>query len=315
MSEIRCRELVGAYAVGALEPPEAAVLADHLLTCLRCRHVLAEAEETAALLAAVPPEMFLDEPADPNDPLLQRTLHAIRLEAAPGPAAVPPPAHADARRQAMQPMPTPNLRPVGPATPAGAVPAAAGADNGFPGWSGQSARSHRRRPQATTASQQQRKYKLVGAAAAAVLVMGGGVMIGAKLSNSTDSTSGDRTQAASVKTAEPTPSSSQVSQVASARPFKGSNPVTGVNVSVDVTPTDSGVQLTGTIKGLQSGQKCKLAVKDTVGNQTLVTTWTTPKKIPAGGFTFDKVASVPASILAAVEILDQHGQVLATAKA
>jgi hypothetical protein len=314
MSEIRCRELVGAYAVGALEPPEAAVLADHLLTCLRCRHVLAEAEETAALLAAVPPEMFMDEPADANDPLLRRTLHAIRVEAASAPhVAAPPPMqaqHADPRRQAMS---TPELRSVPSAgRPA---PAAAAAEGGFPGWSGKSAtaRSHRRRPQASTASQEQRKYKIVGAAAAAVLVLGGGVMLGAKLSGSTEPTSGRTQAASSVQSDRASAPSANTSGV---RLFTGDSGVTGVNAKVNLTPiTGGGVQLDGTVKGVQANQKCKIAVTDDVGTQTTVESWTTPGTIPATGATFSTVApGLDASKLVSVEVLDEHNQVMVTAE-
>ncbi|GAA3384508.1 zf-HC2 domain-containing protein [Cryptosporangium minutisporangium] len=183
MTEIRCRELVGAYAVGALEPPEAAMLADHLLTCTRCRHELDEAEQTAAALAAVPPEAFINEPADPNDALFMRTLHAIRLEAAaPAQASAPPPPQLRSVRGAE--------RPAGERTP----------DGGFPGWSGRTARSHRARPRASSATQQRRHLAYAGAAAAAVLVLGGGVLLGSNL-NDKDTT---RTEPVAEKTIAPT---------------------------------------------------------------------------------------------------------------
>jgi len=44
------QELLGAYALDAVEPEEAAVIELHLATCPRCRHELAEHREVAALL-------------------------------------------------------------------------------------------------------------------------------------------------------------------------------------------------------------------------------------------------------------------------
>ena len=305
MTEIRCRELVGAYAVGALEPPEAAVLADHLLTCLRCRHVLAEAEETAAMLAAVPPEMFLDGPADPNDPLLRRTLQAIRLEAAAPQVAGPPAQTAQTQLGIGHPSgPLPLTR------PAPRQPAPAAADGGFPGWSGQTARSHRRRAQATTATEQRRRYLLVGAAAAAVLVLGGGVMLGSKLAGEPDRPSSSTQQAASVRTTGPSgaPTSAPSATAApEAKVFTGSNSTTKVSATINVTPDGDVVHLSGTVTGLQPGQECKLYVTDDVGAQKFVTTWT------AKGATasLDAVASIdPARQVAEVELLNAQNEVL-----
>ena len=305
MTEIRCRELVGAYAVGALEPPEAAVLADHLLTCLRCRHVLAEAEETAAMLAAVPPEMFLDEPADPNDPLLFRTLQAIRLE-----AAAPPQVASPTQAQAGPAQVGPRRQPGPMAQPIPRQPVPASAAGGFPGWSGQTARSHRRRAQASSASQQRRRYKLVGAAAAAVLVLGGGVMLGSKLAGDTGPSTSP-TQAASVGKAGTTPSS-PATTAAGARTLQGTSPTTGVSATVDVTPSDGVVQLSGTVTGLKDGQKYKLYVKSAVANSTQVGTWTA-KNVGTSGASFDLVASVDPADVAIVEILNAQDEVLVSA--
>jgi hypothetical protein len=310
MTEIRCRELVGAYAVGALEPPEAAVLADHLLTCLRCRHVLAEAEETAAMLAAVPPEMFLDEPADPNDPLLRRTLQAIRLEAA-APQVAGQAQAAQAQAGIRHPSgPLPLTR------PAPRQPSPAAAEGGFPGWSGQTARSHRRRAQATTATEQRRRYMLVGAAAAAVLVLGGGVMLGSKLTGDGSDQPSSPTraqQAASVRTATPAPSSSAAAEP-EAKVFAGSNSTTKVSATINVTPSDDQVQLTGTVTGLKPGQECKLYVVDDVGAQTFVSKWTAPKD---GDASVDAVATIdPARQVVEVDLLNaQNNEVLVTTHA
>lgn len=248
MTEIRCRELVGAYAVGALEPPEAAMLADHLLTCTRCQHVLAEAEETAAFMAAVPPEAFLDEPADPNDPLLMRTLRAIRLEAAAPPETFAPSTAAPPRR----------IGAAGPATPA--------PNAGFPGWSGQTARSHRRRPKAASARDQRRKLAFAGAAAAVVLVLGGGVMIGAKLTQSDDSTTRVGVVASQGDDVE-TPAPSSTAPVAGVKHLTGKDAANGVEVDVTATPGDGTTLLSVTVTGLPAGTQCTVTVTSSVGSE------------------------------------------------
>ncbi|MEU8225470.1 zf-HC2 domain-containing protein [Kribbella sp. NPDC048915] len=72
------RTQLGAYALGALEPAEAAEVDAHLATCAECRAELAELTELKAFLGEVPPEAFLDGPPDDGDLLLQRTLHEVR---------------------------------------------------------------------------------------------------------------------------------------------------------------------------------------------------------------------------------------------
>lgn len=295
MTEMQCRELVGAYAVGALEPPEAARLADHLLTCTRCRHELDEAEDTAALMAAVPPEAFIDEPADPNDPLLMRTLYAVRLEALeqvgpPRPAAGP-------QLQA--------VRGEGGARPAGSQTASGGS----PGRSGRTARSHRRRPRAASATQQRRQLAFAGAAAAAVLVLGGGVLIGSKMAGSDDPTT--RTapvaQQTSGTTAPPT------NQVAPAQfGLEGADPTTKATLNVNVTANDNGyltLDLEGS--GLPAGQDVEVVASSSVGNEVPVGT----VKVAASGVLDEtKLVEMSPTDLAAVSVRTSSAETLVTAK-
>jgi hypothetical protein len=78
------RTQLGAYALGALEPGEAAAVDEHLATCEECRAELAELNELTDFLGEVPPEAFLEGPPEGGDLLLQRTLREIReLEAEP----------------------------------------------------------------------------------------------------------------------------------------------------------------------------------------------------------------------------------------
>jgi hypothetical protein len=51
MNHDQIAELLGAYAVDAVEPDEAAVVEAHLATCARCRAEVAEHREVAALLS------------------------------------------------------------------------------------------------------------------------------------------------------------------------------------------------------------------------------------------------------------------------
>ncbi len=72
------RTQLGAYALGALEPAEAAAVDEHLATCAECRAELAELTEMKDFLGEVPPEAFLEGPPEGGDLLLQRTLREVR---------------------------------------------------------------------------------------------------------------------------------------------------------------------------------------------------------------------------------------------
>jgi anti-sigma factor RsiW len=75
------RSLLGAYALGGLDPREAQLVHDHLLTCADCRREVADLAALRAELDEVPPEAFLDGPPDGGDLILRRTLRAARAEA------------------------------------------------------------------------------------------------------------------------------------------------------------------------------------------------------------------------------------------
>ncbi|HZX02485.1 zf-HC2 domain-containing protein [Kribbella sp.] len=72
------RTQLGAYALGALEPAEAAEVEAHLATCAECQDELAELTELKNLLGEVPPEAFLDGPPENGELMLQRTLREAR---------------------------------------------------------------------------------------------------------------------------------------------------------------------------------------------------------------------------------------------
>lgn len=72
---------LGAYALGALDPGEAAEFEQrHLATCAQCRFDLNELMALRESLDEVPPEAFLDGPPEGGDMLLQRTLRQVRAE-------------------------------------------------------------------------------------------------------------------------------------------------------------------------------------------------------------------------------------------
>ncbi|TQS45422.1 anti-sigma factor family protein [Cryptosporangium phraense] len=255
MTEIQCRELVGAYAVGALEPPEAARLADHLLTCTRCRHELDEAEETAALMAAVPPESFIDELASPNDPLFLRTLEAIRFEAASTPPAAAPPARET-------PSPAPRLRAVPGSGRSEQAGGSRTSDPNFPGWSGQTARSHRARPRAGSGAQQRRHLAWAGAAAAAVLVLGGGVLLGVNLAGDDGSTTRTTTVADQNPTTGPaTP------EVGGAQAVFRGDAATGAHLEVSATGYDTYTRLEVTGTKLPPNTKVQIVAQDGINTE------------------------------------------------
>lgn len=79
---------LGAYALGALDPAEAAEFEQrHLATCAQCRFDLNDLMALRESLDEVPPEAFLDGPPEGGDLLLQKTLRRVREEE---PAAAPP---------------------------------------------------------------------------------------------------------------------------------------------------------------------------------------------------------------------------------
>lgn len=72
---------LGAYALGALDPGEAADFERrHLQTCAQCRFDLNELVALRQSLDEVPPEAFLDGPPEGGDLLLQKTLRRVRDE-------------------------------------------------------------------------------------------------------------------------------------------------------------------------------------------------------------------------------------------
>jgi len=72
---------LGAYALGALDPNEAADFERrHLQTCAQCRFDLNELVALRDSLDEVPPEAFLDGPPEGGDLLLQKTLRRVRDE-------------------------------------------------------------------------------------------------------------------------------------------------------------------------------------------------------------------------------------------
>jgi Putative zinc-finger len=74
------RSLLGAYALGGLDPREAALVHDHLQTCAECRREVAEFADLRASMDDVPPEAFLEGPPDGGDLILRRTIRAARAQ-------------------------------------------------------------------------------------------------------------------------------------------------------------------------------------------------------------------------------------------
>jgi anti-sigma factor RsiW len=81
------QSLLGPYVLGVLEPADVRAVEEHLADCADCRREVAELQEVTAFLGEAPPEAFLDGPPADGDLVLQRTLRAVRTDAAPaGPA-------------------------------------------------------------------------------------------------------------------------------------------------------------------------------------------------------------------------------------
>lgn len=79
------RSVLGAYALGALDPAEERAVHAHVSTCQECQRELAEFVDLRAALDQVPPEAFLDGPPDGGDLLLRNTLRRVRAEDPPAP--------------------------------------------------------------------------------------------------------------------------------------------------------------------------------------------------------------------------------------
>ncbi|GHH87508.1 hypothetical protein GCM10018793_63560 [Streptomyces sulfonofaciens] len=75
-------ELLGAYALGILDPEERREIEEHTAMCDSCRRELEELREMETSLGEVPPEAFLEGPVEDGDLLLQRTLRQARAEEA-----------------------------------------------------------------------------------------------------------------------------------------------------------------------------------------------------------------------------------------
>jgi hypothetical protein len=73
---------LGAFALGALEEPEAREIAEHLVECADCRAQFDELKGMREVLGEIPPEAFLDGPPEDADLLLPRILRRIEQEKA-----------------------------------------------------------------------------------------------------------------------------------------------------------------------------------------------------------------------------------------
>jgi hypothetical protein len=71
-------ELLGAYALGVLDPGQTRAVHQHLASCSDCRRELSGLARMESALAEVPAEAFLDGPPDGGDLVLRRTLRAVR---------------------------------------------------------------------------------------------------------------------------------------------------------------------------------------------------------------------------------------------
>ncbi len=143
------------------------------------------------------------------------------------------------------------------------------------------ARSERQRPRAW-------------AAAAAVIVvlaaLGGGLLIGLSSSSPPSLTGGTGSTRVAV-----------------------SNPVTGVHMTVVVTPAKGWVRLQGAFTGVPAHAECYLMVVDRSGHRVIAGSWLAPSKSPPGGERVDGSALVPPKDVTAVQVVTFGGQVLATA--
>jgi len=72
--------MLGAYALGALDPREAQLVHEHLTGCPDAQREVADLTDLRAAMDDIPPEAFLDGPPDGGELTLQRTIRAARTE-------------------------------------------------------------------------------------------------------------------------------------------------------------------------------------------------------------------------------------------
>ncbi|MEV4351946.1 zf-HC2 domain-containing protein, partial [Actinoplanes sp. NPDC049596] len=73
-------ELLGAYVLGVLDPPEHDTVQQHLHDCAACRREVGDLREMESALGEVPPEALIEGPPAGADLLLQRTLRSVRAQ-------------------------------------------------------------------------------------------------------------------------------------------------------------------------------------------------------------------------------------------
>jgi anti-sigma factor RsiW len=290
---------LGAHALGLLTPLETDAVDRHLIGCAECRLELAELRETADVLDAVPPEMFLDGPPD-TDLVLQRALRTIRAEAAdledsatrttdlfvgdrgvaprgpvpPGRAEVGPPPGAVPLGQRPS-----GAGPLGP--PSGAVPLgpASGAVPLGPRRERRE-RARSRRPVALVAA----------AVVAGGLLLGTGGVIGGAIERATAP-------------------ETEITATADSRTLEGSDG--DVTMRAVLTPASGWVRLSAEVRGIPAGERCTLVVTSRDGSETIAGSWLTS----AAGGVVDGSALVAPDDVVAVTVRNQRGDDFITLRA
>jgi anti-sigma factor RsiW len=295
---------LGAHALGLLTPPETDAVDRHLIGCAECRLELAELRETAGVLDAVPPEMFLDGPPD-TDLVLQRALRTIRAEAADlgdsatrttdlfvGDRGVAPRAPVPPGRAEVGPPPgavplgkrPSGAGPLGP--PSGAVPPGPASGAVPPGPASGAVPLGPRRERRERARSRRPVALVAAAVVAGGLLLGTGGVIGRVTAPETE-----------------------ITAAADGRVLEGSDG--DVTMRTVVTPASGWVRLSAEVRGIPAGERCSLVVTSRDGSETVAGSWLTSA---AGGVVEGSALVAPEDVVA-VSVRNQGGQDFITLRA
>lgn len=279
-------DLLGAHALGALDPGDGRAVRLHLSGCVRCRDEVAGLRGAAAALAAVPAELLLDGPPPGGELLLQRALRAARESTVA--AGTEPGAGAGSGTDAG----------------IGAGTAAGSGGNRSPG----PRKPRREGPPRRATRAWSRTVLLAGAAVVTAVAIGtAGVAVGrGSLPGSARALPG---------TALPGPAGVAPSDpLGPARAGSGHDPKTGATVMVGLVAEDGWSRVNAVVAGVPAGQRCRLTVTDRNGRRETAGTWVVSSHAAATGTTMDGSVAIPAGDVASVAVQSETtGQTFVTA--
>ncbi|MGW1024036.1 zf-HC2 domain-containing protein [Streptomyces sp. NPDC002577] len=145
--------------------------------------------------------------------------------------------------------------------------------------------------------ERRRRTVLVAVAAvAAAAVLGGGVVIGRGIGGET----------AQVADPPATSTSAPVTPVPGEKVASGTNPATGTEMTVRVTPAAQWVRVNASVKGIPAGERCRLIVVSSDGSREVAGSWLVANE--EKGANLDGSAAVPVDKVSQVVVQNDKGK-------